>query len=378
MGMLSAFGPFVTDFYLPAFPSVAAYFGSSASLVQLSLTTGMLGLGGGQLIIGPLSDKYGRKRLIIGSLLLFVLSTVACIFAPTISLFIIFRLFQGIAGAGGVVASKSVAADLFSGHELTRFFSLLMMVNGLAPIAAPVFGGLLIKVTTWRGIFVALLLLGMVLLLLNARLKESLAADRRIRGSLFSTFRNFIPILRNRHFIYYVMSQTMAMGFLFSYISASPFLFQNHFHLDPIMYSVLFGINSLGIMAGSRMLMLLREKKALLVGGIGLLATGFSSAAILVLSNSLLCLEVSLFLQMMCLGLILPASTSLGLDLERSHNGSASAIMGFLPFLAGSIVSPLVGLGNLIHSTAIAIVICCLLSLFFIILAVKRTVGTEA
>jgi drug resistance transporter, Bcr/CflA subfamily len=372
MGMLSALGPFVTDFYLPAFPAIRQYFSTTESMIQLSLTTGMLGLGVGQLILGPVSDKYGRKYPILSSLLLFIVATLGCIFAPGIGLFIVFRFFQGIAGAGGVVISKSVAADLYQGNELTRFFSMLMIVNGLAPIVAPVFGSLVIKVTSWRGIFVALLILGFILLAVSYYLKESLAKEKRITGSLFSSFSNFGPIFRNKHFMYYVMAQTSALTFLFAYIAASPFIFQEHYHLDPIVYGICFGINAFGIMAGSRLVTLFNEKKALLIGGGGLLVTALFTVSVLSARGGIGLCEFFLFLQMLFMGLILPTTTSLGLDLERRYSGSASAIMGFLPFLAGSIVSPLVGMGNMIYSTGFIIFICCSLALLFILLAVNK------
>ncbi len=372
MGMLSAFGPFVTDLYLPAFPIIRHYFATDVPMIQLSLTTGMLGLGFGQLILGPVSDKYGRKYPLLGSLLLFIIATVGCIFSHSIGIFIFFRFFQGIAGAGGVVISKSVAADLYQGSELTRFFSMLMIVNGLAPIAAPLFGSLMIKVTTWQGIFVILLILGFVLLILNFRLRESLSKEKRIRGNLFVSFRNFGPIISNGHFMSYVMAQTMALGFLFAYIAASPFIFQEHYHLDPLVYGICFGVNAFGIMAGSRFVTFFSEQKALIIGGSGLVLTAIFSTAVLVSDGSIWWCELFFFIQMLFMGLILPTTTSLGLDLERNYRGSASAVMGFLPFLAGGIVSPLVGMGNIIYSTSIIILVCCLLSLLFIRLALRK------
>jgi len=372
MGMLSAFGPFVTDFYLPGLPILTDYFHTSTSMVQLSLTAGLLGLGAGQLFLGPLSDKYGRKMPLLWSLALFIISTVACLFAWDIHSFVLFRLFQGIAGSGGVVISKSVATDLYKGEKLTKFFSMLMVVNGLAPILAPVFGGLMMKITDWKGIFVLLLLLGIILFVLNLQLSESLADNRKIHGSLFSSFKPFVRILKNRKFMYFVLTQAFAMGLMFAYISSSPFIFQVHYHLGPVLYSFCFALNALGIMAGSWFVSFLGGRKALLYGVAGIVVMGAVFALILVTGQSVLVVEACLFLLMVFMGLIMPASASLALDLERKNGGSASAVLGFLAFLAGSIVSPLVGLGNMIWSVAIAVVVCSVLSLFFALRALRK------
>ena len=176
VGVLAAFGPFVTDFYLPALPELATYFDTTASVAQLSLTFSMIGLGVGQLFIGPLSDKYGRKRLLLVSLAFFLCCRRwdAC-WSPAWELSLFFRLLQGLAGAGGVVISKSIATDLYDGRELARFFSTLSAVQGLAPICAPVLGGVLLEVTDWRGIFDVLLLLGVALVGMLCFFRESFA-----------------------------------------------------------------------------------------------------------------------------------------------------------------------------------------------------------
>lgn len=152
--------------YLPGLPTMTDYFNTTASMVQLGITTAMLGLGVGQLLVGPLSDKYGRKLPLMYSLWLFIFSTVACIFSWNIGAFICFRFLQGIAGAGGIVISRSVATDCYAGKELAKAFAMISAVNGLAPILAPVGGGVLLKFTSWLGIFVFLLVLGCILLLL--------------------------------------------------------------------------------------------------------------------------------------------------------------------------------------------------------------------
>lgn len=362
VGIVSAFGPFVTDFYLPALPVLGTYFSTSASMVQLTLTVSMIGLAIGQLIIGPLSDRYGRKPLLMASLILFALATLACLMTADISAFLCFRFIQGVGGAGGVVISKSIATDLYEGKLLARFFSMLSSVQGLAPICAPVLGGILLTVTDWRGIFVTLLVIGVLLLLATLPFRESLPA--RTTGSLKSTFKAYLPVMRNHVFMRYVGVQAMAMGVMFTYIAASPFIFQENYHLSPVAYSLCFGVNALAIMAGSLLIGRFRQvEKALLMGVRGFLAMSLVVAVMLIGSCPVWCVEAALLLMLFCLGMILPTSTTLALEPVRENSGNASAILGFLTFLVGGICSPLAGLGNMLISTSALIVFCALCTL---------------
>lgn len=356
VGVVSAFGPFVTDFYLPAFPALGAYFNTSASMVQLTLTVSMVGLASGQLFIGPLSDCYGRKRPLVASLVLFLFSTVGCLMATTVGQFLVFRFVQGIAGAGGVVISKSIATDLYEGKQLARFFSMLSSVQGLAPICAPVLGGVLLTVTDWRGIFWVLLFIGVALLAAVCGFRESLCWRY---GSIGATFRNYLLVMRNRDFMRYVFVQAMAMGVMFSYIAASPFLFQVHYGLSPVAYGLCFGGNALGVMAGSLLAVRFRStQKALLYGARGFLGMALVVAAMLVCDLPVGYVEGALFLLLVCLGVILPASTVLALEPVRDHSGNASAILGFLTFFVGGVCSPLTGLGNMLYATAGVVGVC--------------------
>lgn len=362
VGIVSAFGPFVTDFYLPALPALGSYFTTSASMVQLTLTVSMIGLAIGQLFIGPLSDRYGRKMPLIVSLILFILSTVGCLGSITIGQFLVFRFIQGIAGAGGVVISKSIATDLYEGKQLARFFSMLSSVQGLAPICAPVLGGLLLTVTDWRGIFWTLLIIGFLLLLTTTRFRESLQTP--VTGGLSAAFKAYLPVMRNRCFIRYVLVQAMAMGVMFTYIAASPFIFQEHYGLSPVVYSLCFGVNALGIMGGSLLIIRFKDVKAALsLGAKGFLFMSLIVAVLLIGNMSVWAVEVALFVLLVCLGMILPTSTTLALEPVRENSGNASAILGFLTFFVGGVCSPLAGLGNMLVSTSVIIVICAVCTL---------------
>ena len=191
LGVLSAFGPFVVDLYLPSLPQLATFFETSASMTQLTLTTAMIGLAVGQLLLGPLSDKFGRKIPLIISLVIYIISTILIVYAPNIEAMIVLRVIQGLSSAGSVVISRAVATDLYRGREMTRFFGLLMTINGLAPIISPILGSLLLEYISWKGIFIFLALIGVIVLLFCFRLKESLSVENRLQGSIFSTFLTF-------------------------------------------------------------------------------------------------------------------------------------------------------------------------------------------
>ena len=356
--LLSAFGPFMTDLYLPAFPELMEYFGTTTSLIQLSLTFGVIGLAAGQLVIGPLSDKYGRRRPLILSLTVFVVSTLICLLCRDVITLICFRLLQGIAAAGGVVISRSIAVDLYEGKEFTRFFAMLSAVQGLAPIVAPIAGGLLLGITDWRGIFAVLLLIGVAILAAAFRFRESLPEERRQTGSVLATFANFRSVLGNKHFVCYMLIQSFAMGVLFAYISSSPFIFQTEYGLTPVMYSVCFAFNGLAIMTGNLIVPRFgSEERALGIGACCLLIASLVLAVCLMGGWSVVAIEIGFLVLLFCVGMVLPTSTSLALALERKNSGNASAMLGFFQFTFAGLVAPLVGLGEVSVATSWVIVI---------------------
>ena len=356
--LLSAFGPFMTDLYLPAFPELMEYFGTTTSLIQLSLTFGVIGLAAGQLVIGPLSDKYGRRRPLILSLTVFVVSTLICLLCRDVITFICFRLLQGIAAAGGVVISRSIAVDLYEGKEFTRFFAMLSAVQGLAPIVAPIAGGLLLGITDWRGIFAVLLLIGVAILAAAFRFRESLPEERRQTGSVLATFANFRSVLGNKHFVCYMLIQSFAIGVLFAYISSSPFIFQTEYGLTPVMYSVCFAFNGLAIMTGNLIVPRFgSEERALGIGACCLLIASLVLAVCLMGGWSVVAIEIGFLVLLFCVGMVLPTSTSLALALERKNSGNASAMLGFFQFTFAGLVAPLVGLGEVSVATSWVIAI---------------------
>ena len=352
LACLSAFGPFITDFYLPALPKIQELFHSSETYVQLSITCSLLGLGLGQLVMGPFSDMYGRKRVLLISLFLFVLSTIACIFSWDIGSFIVFRLLQGIAASGGVVISRSVVADLFRGEELAKFYAMLGAIHGLAPICAPVLGGIMLEFTQWRGIFVALLGIGLALLIAVLFFHESLPLENRLKGKIYESF-SFLGIVKNRTFMLYTAINAVAMGFMFSFIASSSFIFENHFGLSELQYGFCFGGAALGLTIGASVTPLFKsERKALKAGIVGFFVLGLITSAIVLWHGNMWIMESSIVLTLVFLGMILPSATALAMEMERKNAGNASAVLGFSLFAFGGIVSPLTGLGDIFVCTS--------------------------
>ncbi len=363
LGMASAMGPFVTDFYLPALPQLTTVFSTTSSAIQMSLTLCLIGLAIGQLFIGPISDKYGRKMPLIVSMIIFSLATLCCLFTTNIYIFLVCRFLQGLSGAGGIVISKSVASDLHTGKELVHFFAVLGCVQGIAPICAPFLGGLLLSFSDWQGIFYSLFGIGVILSLIFIPFHESLPEERRQKGNIYSGMKHYKTFFTHKKFMVYVAILTLAQGILFIYISSSTFIFQQIYGLSALLYGVCFGLNSLAIMAGSLFAGRIGDpERALNLGERGALVAVIATAACIATKLPFIFIELSIWAMLFFMGIIFTMATTLALDLERNNAGSASALIGFFSFLAGGIAAPITGIGNMMYSTA------CLLAVFGLLL----------
>ncbi len=363
LGMLTAFGPFVTDMYLPSLPAMTDYFSTSASLVQLGLTFSMLGLAAGQILFGPLSDKYGRRTPLLWSMLLFLLSTIGCLIAPTIQCFVLLRFVQGIAAAGGIVISRSIATDKFKKKNLAKALAIVGAINGIAPVAAPVAGGLLVDKTGWQGIFAVLLFLGLALMGCCFHFKESLSRVKRSRKKISQTARLFKPLFSNKQYIFYTLQLSFAMGILFAYIAASPFIIQKHYGFSAFAFSLFFAVNALAIGCGAALSVKFKKQESCVrLSCSGMLCFAVLTAILLPAGITVWTLEALLLCLLFSMGMTFTAATTLAMDCARRQAGAASALLGAGGFLAGSIVSPLVGMGNMLISTGIVFVVCALCS----------------
>lgn len=364
--ILSAFAPLTTDLYLPALPALTEAFATNASNVQLSLTFSFIGMATGQLLFGPLSDKQGRKTPLLMSLVAFVLATLGCIYAWNIESFNFFRLLQGFAGAGGLVISRSIAVDLYEEEHLARFLSSLAVINGIAPIIAPVGGGVLLDFTDWRGIFVVLLILGVCILMGGVYFKETLPVSRRLQGNMLKTYSSFGKVLRNRNYLNYTLSIGFTMGMFFAYLASSPFIFQNIYKVTPSQYGIFFAVNAVGLIIGNKLIVrFVSARQAFASASRLALATTIFIAVVLYFQWHVLAVEAAFFILLIAVGILLPAGTSLALNLERENSGSASALLGFFQFFMGGLISPLVGIGDIMLTTSITIFLTALVSFYF-------------
>lgn len=373
LGMLTAFGPFVTDMYLPSLPVMGEYFNTNSSMVQLGLTTSMIGLAVGQIFFGPLSDRYGRRIPLQVAMWLFIVSTVFCLFAQNIQQFVAFRLIQGIAGAGGIVIARSIATDKFSGRDLAKMLAIIGAINGIAPVVAPIIGGVFTEAIGWQGIFGILLVLGVLLLAGCIRFRESLPKENRLATKWADTFHSFKVVLKNKQFVCYVLQLAFAQGVLFAYIASSPFIIQQHYGYSPFAFSVCFSINAIAIGgAAAFSVKFRRPANGTLIGCMGMLIFSLLECAALALGCSFWIYELLLLAVLFMMGMTFTTSTALAMECERDNAGTASALLGAVCFSFGGIVSPLVGIGNILVSTGVIFVICSLCSLSSILLALGR------
>ncbi|OXM86548.1 multidrug effflux MFS transporter [Paenibacillus rigui] len=362
LGSLAAFGPLSIDMYLPALPELTHDLNTSTSLAQLSLTACLLGLSLGQLFAGPLSDVRGRRTPLLIGLMIYAIASILCAFGPSISIFVMLRFIQGLAGSAGIVISRAVVRDMYAGTELTKFFSLLMLVNGIAPILAPIAGGQLMELTSWRGVFVVLSVIGvMMLAAVLFGLPETLPEARRSRGGLRQTLATFRRLVQNRSFVGYALSQGLVTSAMFAYISGSPFVIQDIFGASPQMFSLIFAMNGLGIIVASQMTGRLAgrfgEARLLTAGLLIAAASGLLLLAAIVSGAKLAAVLVPLFFVVASVGIVGTTTFSLAMQDQAEAAGSASALLGVLSFIFGGVVAPLVGLGGSGTAVPMAIVI---------------------
>jgi DHA1 family bicyclomycin/chloramphenicol resistance-like MFS transporter len=350
LGSLVALGPLTIDMYLPALPAIATDLDAPSAAVQLTLTGTLIGMAGGQLLIGPLSDSWGRRPLLIGGVVVHILASLLCVIAPSIAVLGGLRVVQGLGVAASSVIAMAMVRDLFDGAAFARVFSRLILVMGAAPILAPTLGSAVLRWTDWRGVFAVLAGIGALLIVVAAvALPETLPVHRRRRGGLAGSGRVYAALLRDRAFMGLVLVAGSAMAALFAYISGSSFVFQDRYGLSEQEFGLVFGAGALGLIAATQLnVVLLRRAEpeqilgaALLVGTaagatlVAFAATGFAGLAGIV---------VPLWVVLAAAGLAMPNAPASALSRHGAAAGTASALLGSVQFGVGALAAPLVGL----------------------------------
>lgn len=352
LGLLSAIGPLSIDMYLPGFPAIAADLHTSVDMVSYSLSSFFIGICAGQLICGPLLDRFGRKRPLYGGLLIYIIASLGCAMSNSVEMLIAFRFLQAIGGCVGMVAPGAIVRDMFPVNESAKVFSLLILVLGVSPIIAPTFGSYLIAAFGWHSVFiilsviVALLFIAVVFLLPESKEPDP---DFSLRPKTILT--NYLTVLKEPQFYTFAFAGAIAAAGLFAYLAGSPFVFMNLFKVSPKEYGWIFAIIAAGLITSSQLnTLFLRKFNSSQIIKITLLVQA-SIGLLLFTGSALGWLNIYatiglIFLFLSCQGFSFPNSAALSLAPFKKEAGSASALMGALQMGLGAFASAMVGFIN--------------------------------
>ena len=345
LGLLTAIGPFSIDMYLPGFEDIAASLGTTAAMVALSLSSFFVGVSLGQLLYGPLMDRYGRKKPLYAGLLLYIVATVVCMETKDIHTLIVLRFIQAVGACGAQVAAMAMVRDLFGAENSAKVYSLLLLVLGASPMIAPTAGGYIVSVWSWRIVFLVLLIMAVSITALTiVFLPESYPADKQFSLKPLPILRNFLAVLRIRQFFVYVMVQAFAFAGLLAYVAGSPLLFMGYFHLDKRTYGWVFAFLAVAFIGLSQLnRLLLRKYKSEQIVWVAL--AGQAIVAVLFVAGTLLgwcglALTIAaLFAFLTCLGFTYPNASALALAPFTKNAGTASSLLGFFQLGVGTLAS---------------------------------------
>ncbi|MDE7397697.1 MAG: multidrug effflux MFS transporter [Muribaculum sp.] len=366
IAIIGAFSSLVNDMYLPTIPSMMKEFHTTPSMTQMGISMAMIGMGIGSVLWGSASDRYGRKPILIVSLIIFVLSTVMSLFATGITFFIICRLFQGVGAGGAMVLSTSIPADVYMGRQLAKLMAIVGAINGVAPALGPVLGGFMADSVGWRGIFVVLLVIGVVMTFWTTRYHETLPKQRRLQARSMSDYlKAYRQLLGNRRFMIYVTIKAVAIGLLYAYIASAPFIIQTHYGYSAMTFGLIFGGNALAMSIGSSLALRFKViKQGMIAGCIGMFVFAVAEAVVMWHEAPFLYYELCAVPMLLFSGMIFSSANTLSMEVGRDEAGTASAILSVVKYVFAAVVSPLVGLGDMFHSAAIAFVAVTSVALF--------------
>ncbi|MEU1971318.1 multidrug effflux MFS transporter [Microbacterium sp. NPDC019599] len=349
--LLTVFGPISMDLYLPALPALTVELGAQTSIAQLTVTACLVGLAAGQLLAGPLSDRHGRRGILLIGVVAYIATSALCAMSPSIELLILARFVQGLAGGVGIVIAQAAGRDVYSGGELIRFYGRLTVAGGFAAIVGPLLGGLLDAVADWRGLFAVLSLIGAGILIVTLLIfRETLPAQLRTRGGFGQTLRDFRALLVDRVFLGAVLSQGFLYAAIFAYLAGATFVLQDVYGLSPLGYALAFGLNSAGFMVfgylGGRLAERWSTPGTLTVG---ILVAGLGASGLLASGVSRMPLPfiiVSLFALVSGVAMSSAPATTLALAGYPRMAGTASSLLGIVRFGFGGVAAPLVGIAG--------------------------------
>lgn len=351
LGLLMAVGPFAIDMYLPGFAAIAHAFAVTEGEVQLSLVSFFVAMAIGQVVYGPVSDMIGRRIPVLAGLGLFVVASIGCAFANSMEMLIGLRFVQGLGGAAGGVVTLAVIRDLATGARAAKLMAVSLLGLSLSPILAPVAGGALVSVASWRSVFVALALIGVAVMVLVVRvMPETLPASRRLPVGFRGTFASYRALLGSRRFLTAIFAGGGAQAVLFAYIAGSPFVLMSLGGLSPLQYSFVFAVNAIGIIGGAQFnsMLITRFGAARVVSSAlaVLIPASFALAVVVALGvGGLPAILVLVFVSLASLGLIMPNAMLLALEPFGERAGAASALGGALQLLISSGATVLVSAG---------------------------------
>lgn len=359
--LLTVLGPISMDLYLPALPSLSRELGAATSIAQLTVTACLLGLAAGQLIAGPLSDRFGRRGILLVGIVAYIVTSALCALSPTIELLITARLVQGLAGGVGIVIANAAGRDLFEGRKLIRYYGRLTVVGGFAAIVGPLLGGLLSTVVDWRGLFIFLAIAGAGILAMTLLVfTETLPADRRTTGGFRQTIHAYGTLLSDRIFLGAVLNQGFLYAALFAYLAGATFVLQDIYGLSPQGYATAFGVNSAGFMVFGYLSGRAAERWSVrgtlacglvlaALGALSLLLSGITPMPLGVFMTALFCLAGGV-------AVTSPPATTLALAEYPAMAGTASSLLGMVRFGFGAASAPFVGVAGALSILPLGVV----------------------
>ncbi|MCJ1786919.1 multidrug effflux MFS transporter [Staphylococcus warneri] len=347
-GVMTTFGPLSIDMYSPSLPNVQHAFSSTTSEIQLTISFAMIGLALGQFFFGPLSDAFGRKKIALTILVIYMLASLIAVFTTDLYFFLFLRLLQGLTAGGSIVIAKASIGDKFSGDEMAKFLTSLMVVNGIITIIAPLLGGFALTISTWRSIFVILTIITIIVIIgVLMKMPSTDQSERKILN-YGRIFKDFGQLLKKPSFVIPMLLQGLTYVILFSYSAASPFITQKIYSLSPQQFSMILAVNGIGLILVSQIVALLVEKLSRYTLLIYLTLIQIIGVVLIILTLTMhwpiWMLIIAFFLNISPVTSIGPLGFALAMEERTGGSGNASSLLGLFQFILGGVISPLVGL----------------------------------